>query len=118
MIDSWTRIKLTPSRPQNIDCSNCGLSCSLRPDCSQPFCWWSFRPSAMVSHHAISTTTFDRSSLSFYFCLLRNDGSQFSHSSTQSLYINKNLFKHLKYEFEEYIPNSAGNASLNNKIKN
>tara|TARA_B100001996_G_scaffold133739_1_gene101776 strand:+ start:30 stop:821 length:792 start_codon:yes stop_codon:yes gene_type:complete len=31
-------------------------------------------------------------------------------------YINKNLFKHLKYEFEEYIPNSAGSASLNNKI--
>ena len=33
-------------------------------------------------------------------------------------YINKNLFEHLKYEFEEYIPNSAGNASLNNKLKN
>jgi hypothetical protein len=33
-------------------------------------------------------------------------------------YINKNLFKHLKYEFKEYIPNSPGNVSLNNKIKN
>ena len=31
-------------------------------------------------------------------------------------FINKNIFRHLKYDFEEYIPNSAGSASTNNKI--